>query len=429
MSEHVNTTRLRGLLPCAEVLSAFLRLGMTSFGGPIAHFSYFRAEFVERRKWLDEEAYADIIALCQLLPGPASSQAGMILGMLRAGVAGAFAAWIGFTIPSALALIAFAYVVDALGDLSHAAWLHGLKIIAVAVVAQAVLGMARNLCPDRERATLAVGATLITLWLPSTAGQIGAILAGGVIGWLFLPSSDNGKSHLPAIPIGHATAIFSLTIFIALIVGLPLIASATANHSIELVSGFYRSGSLVFGGGHVVLPLLQQAVVSPGWIDNDAFLAGYGAAQAVPGPLFTFAAYLGAAMKTAPNGWIGGLIGLVAIYLPSFLLLFGALPFWSLLRHRGDVRAALKGVNAVVVGLLLASFIHTGLDELDFHCQRLRIGDICVLASCVVEGAAFVGGYPWRHWSHCVRTVTVIIQTLRAIRSNAGALTGEETTP
>jgi chromate transporter len=328
---------------------------MTSFGGPVAHLSYFRAEFVERRKWLDDEAYADIIALCQLLPGPASSQVGMILGMLRAGVAGAFAAWIGFTMPSALALIAFAYGLDALGDLSHAAWLHGLKIIAVAVVAQAVLGMARNLCPDRERATLAVGATLITLWLPSASGQLGVILAGGVIGWLFLPGADNGKSTLPVIPVSRATAISSLILFITLLLGLPFIASATSNHSIELVSRFYRAGSLVFGGGHVVLPLLQQAVVPPGWIDNDAFLAGYGAAQAVPGPLFTFAAYLGAAMKAAPNGWTGGLICLVAIYLPSFLLLIGALPFWSLLRHRSEVRAALKGVNAVVVGLLLGA--------------------------------------------------------------------------
>ncbi|MFY9629295.1 MAG: chromate efflux transporter [Methylocystis sp.] len=355
MSEHVDATRLRGRHPCGEVLSAFLRLGMTSFGGPVAHLSYFRAEFVERRKWLDDEAYADIIALCQLLPGPASSQVGMILGMLRAGVAGAFAAWIGFTMPSALALIAFAYGLDALGDLSHAAWLHGLKIIAVAVVAQAVLGMARNLCPDRERATLAVGATLITLWLPSASGQLGVILAGGVIGWLFLPGADNGKSTLPVIPVSRATAISSLILFITLLLGLPFIASATSNHSIELVSRFYRAGSLVFGGGHVVLPLLQQAVVPPGWIDNDAFLAGYGAAQAVPGPLFTFAAYLGAAMKAAPNGWTGGLICLVAIYLPSFLLLIGALPFWSLLRHRSEVRAALKGVNAVVVGLLLGA--------------------------------------------------------------------------
>jgi chromate transporter len=355
MSEHVDATRLRGQHPCGEVLSAFLRLGMTSFGGPVAHLSYFRAEFVERRKWLDDEAYADIIALCQLLPGPASSQVGMILGMLRAGVAGAFAAWIGFTMPSALALIAFAYGLDALGDLSHAAWLHGLKIIAVAVVAQAVLGMARNLCPDRERATLAVGATLITLWLPSASGQLGVILAGGVIGWLFLPGADNGKSTLPVIPVSHATAISSLILFITLLLGLPFIASATSNHSIELVSRFYRAGSLVFGGGHVVLPLLQQAVVPTGWIDNDAFLAGYGAAQAVPGPLFTFAAYLGAAMKAAPNGWTGGLICLVAIYLPSFLLLIGALPFWSLLRHRSEVRAALKGVNAVVVGLLLGA--------------------------------------------------------------------------
>jgi chromate transporter len=338
-----------------EVLGVFLRLGVTSFGGPIAHLGYFRSEFVERRKWLDEAAYTDIIALCQFMPGPASSQVGIILGMLRAGFAGGLAAWVGFTMPSALALIAFAYGVGCLGDMSHVAWLHGLKIVAVAVVAQAVWGMARNLCPDRERATIAVAATLLTLAVPSASGQIGAIVAGGVIGWLFLSGVNNTTATPLAIPISRGMAIASLTLFSTLLFGLPLLAKATADHTMELISSFYRSGSLVFGGGHVVLPLLQQAVVPRGWIDNDAFLAGYGAAQAVPGPLFTFAAYLGTTMKAAPNGWGGGLICLAAIYLPSFLLLIAALPFWDALRHRAGVQSALKGINATVVGILLGA--------------------------------------------------------------------------
>jgi chromate transporter len=354
MSADIDVTSSKGRRSFLEVLWVFLRLGVTSFGGPIAHLSYFRTEFVERRKWLDEAAYSDIIALCQFLPGPASSQIGIILGMLRAGLPGGFAAWLGFTMPSALALVAFAYGVGSLGDISHVAWLHGLKIVAVAVVAQAVWRM-QSLCPDRERVTLGVAATLLTLAIPSATGQIGAIVAGGVIGWRFLPSINNAKAASLAIPVGRASAIASLILFAALLFGLPMLATATSNHTIEVFSSFYRSGSLVFGGGHVVLPLLQQAVVPRGWISNDEFLAGYGAAQAVPGPLFTFAAYLGTAMKSAPNGWSGGLICLAAIYLPSFLLLIGALPFWDALRHRTGVQSALKGVNATVVGILLGA--------------------------------------------------------------------------
>ncbi len=355
MTADFEATPYKGRRGFLEVLWVFLRLGVTSFGGPIAHLGYFRAEFVERRKWLDEAAYSDIVALCQFLPGPASSQVGIILGMLRAGFSGGVAAWLGFTMPSALALVAFAYGVGRLGDLSHVAWLHGLKIVAVAVVAQAVWGMARNLCPDRERATIAAAATLLALAVPSAGGQIGAIVAGGVIGWLFLSGGDNGATIPLAIPVSRRTAIASFMLFAILLFGLPVLANATADHTIELFSSFYRSGSLVFGGGHVVLPLLQQAIVPRGWIDNDAFLAGYGAAQAVPGPLFTFAAYLGAAMKAAPNGWAGGLICLAAIYLPSFLLLLGALPFWDALRHRAGVQSALKGINATVVGILLGA--------------------------------------------------------------------------
>jgi chromate transporter len=339
----------------AEVFAAFLKLGVTSFGGPIAHLGYFRDEFVTRRRWLDEASYADIVALCQFLPGPASSQVGITLGLLRGGLAGALAAWLGFTGPSALAMILFGYGVGAFGDLGHAAWLHGLKIVAVAVVAQAVWGMARSLCPDRERLTLAVGAAVLTLFLPSAIGQIGVIALGALIGWWFLPSDAGGPSMHLSIALSRRAGVASLALFFILLIGLPVLAAAAQSHTINLVDAFYRSGALVFGGGHVVLPLLQQEVVPPGWISNDGFLAGYGAAQAVPGPLFTFSAYLGTAMQPAPNGLLGGLICLIAIFLPSFLLLFGALPFWTDLRKRTDIQSALKGVNAAVVGLLLAA--------------------------------------------------------------------------
>jgi chromate transporter len=341
--------------PVAEVFWAFLRLGLTSFGGPVAHLSYFRAEFVQRRQWLNEEAYADIVALCQFLPGPASSQVGMTLGFLRAGYAGGLSAWFAFTLPSALALIVFAYGIAGLGDVSDSPWLHGLKIVAVAVVAQAVWGMAKNLCPDRERASLAIGATLLTLAIPSATGQIGAIVAGGVFGGLFLHGAIDARANPLSLPVHRVHAVAAAIAFLLLLFGLPLLAGATSNHALAVFNAFYRSGALVFGGGHVVLPLLQQAVVPQGWIDNDAFLAGYGAAQAVPGPLFAFAAFLGTAMKTPPNGVLGGLYCLVAIYLPSFLLLIAALPFWDDLRQRAGVQSALKGVNAAVVGLLLAA--------------------------------------------------------------------------
>ena len=337
------------------MFAAFLKLGVTSFGGPIAHLGYFRHEFVTRRKWLDEPSYADIVALCQFLPGPASSQVGITIGLLRAGLAGALAAWVGFTAPSALAMIAFGYGVTAFGDLGHAAWLHGLKIVAVAVVAQAVWGMAQSLCPDRPRVTLAIGAAVLTLLLPSAVGQVGVIALGALIGWWWLPGDAGKNVNAIHVPLSRRAGFAAFAIFVVLLILLPLAAGATQVHAIGLIDAFYRSGSLVFGGGHVVLPLLQQEVVPPGWISNDAFLAGYGAAQAVPGPLFTFAAYLGTAMQPSPNGWLGALICLVAIFLPSFLLLFGALPFWNDLRQRADIQSALRGVNAAVVGLLLAA--------------------------------------------------------------------------
>jgi chromate transporter len=338
-----------------EVLLVFLRLGLTSFGGPIAHLGYFHDEFVVRRRWLEEKTYADLVALCQFLPGPASSQVGLAIGLSRAGYLGALAAWVGFTMPSAIALVLFAYGVETLGSALGSGWLHGLKVVAVAVVAQAVLSMMRSLAPDRERATLAVVATVLVIAIPSAWGQIGAIVLGGVAGIILfrsLPPTDHVA--LPH-PISRTGGALSLVLFFVLLLGLPLLATVIPSQALTLFEAFYRAGSLVFGGGHVVLPLLQASVVPPGWVTNDAFLAGYGAAQAVPGPLFTFAAYLGAVMGPQPNGWAGASLCLVAVFLPSFLLVFGALPFWDELRRRRWAQSALTGVNAAVVGLLLAA--------------------------------------------------------------------------
>jgi chromate transporter len=338
-----------------EVLAVFLRLGLTSFGGPVAHLGYFREEFVRRRRWLDDKSYADLVALCQFLPGPASSQVGIAVGLLRAGYPGALAAWTGFTLPSAVAMVLFGYGMDALGNAGGSGWLHGLKVAAVAVVAQAVLGMARTLAPDRARATLAVAAAIIALGLPSSWGQIGAIVLGGAVGALLLRVDEHLAAAALPLRASRSIGAVLLVLFFVLLIGLPLLASAIPLHALKEFDAFYRAGSLVFGGGHVVLPLLQASVVPPGWVDNDAFLAGYGAAQAVPGPLFTFAAYLGTVMGPQPNGWVGAVICLIAIFLPSFLLVIGALPFWEQLRRRPMAQAALRGVNAAVVGLLLAA--------------------------------------------------------------------------
>jgi len=341
-----------------EVFAVALRLGLTSFGGPVAHLGYFHDEYVVRRHWLDEKSYADLVALCQFLPGPASSQVGIGIGLIRGGMFGALAAWLGFTLPSALALVAFGYGVDALGGAVGSGWLHGLKVVAVAVVANAVLGMMRTLAPDRERATLAVAAAALVLAVPTAAGQIGAIVLGGVIGAaLFKNETSANHAQLP-LTVNRWTGACLLVAFFVLLIGLPLLAAALPNQSLKLFEAFYRAGSLVFGGGHVVLPLLQASVVPPGWVSNDAFLAGYGAAQAVPGPLFTFSAYLGTVMTLPPNGWLGALICLIAIFLPSFLLVIGTLPFWDALRRLPVAQSALRGVNAAVVGLLLAALYH-----------------------------------------------------------------------
>ncbi|TNF62535.1 MAG: chromate efflux transporter [Burkholderiales bacterium] len=342
----------RGAWP---VFLVFLRLGLTSFGGPVAHLGYFRTEFVERRRWLGDAAYADLVALCQFLPGPASSQVGLALGLMRAGYAGALAAWAGFTLPSALALVALALGIAHSGDALPAGLLQGLKVVAVAVVAQAVWGMARSLCPDWPRRLMMLAAAALLIVWPGTLAQLLAIGLAALAGLAWLrPAADGPHEPLP-VALGPRAGAAWLALFFMLLGGLPLLAAVFPSQALAVVDAFYRAGALVFGGGHVVLPLLQASVVSNGWVGNDAFLAGYGAAQAVPGPLFTFAAFLGASMESAPTGWTGGLLALLAIFVPAFLLVAGALPFWSVLRVRPRVRAALLGINAAVVGLLLAA--------------------------------------------------------------------------
>ena len=338
--------------PIGSIFAVFLRLGLTSFGGPIAHLGYYRTEFVERRRWLSEAAYADLVALCQLLPGPASSQVGFAVGLSRGGLLGGVAAWLGFTLPSAVAMVLFAQGAAALTGPLSAGMLHGLQVAAVAVVAQAVWSMAVSLCPDRPRATIAVVATLIVTAAPTAIGQIAAILAGAAAGaWLCREVPAAAPSARLSIPVPRGLAVAALAVFALLLIGLPIAAAVSPGPALAMVTAFYRAGALVFGGGHVVLPLLHASVVEPGWVSEDAFLSGYGAAQAVPGPLFTFAAYLGAIM----TGWVGAALCLVAIFLPGLLLVLGVLPFWASLGRGALMRASLRGVNAAVVGVLLGA--------------------------------------------------------------------------
>jgi chromate transporter len=341
-----------------EVLFAFGRLGVSSFGGPIAHIGYFREEFVVRRRWLDEHAYADLVGLCQFLPGPASSQVGFSLGLMRAGYLGGFAAWTGFTLPSAIALVLFAHGASTLQGSLGTGLLHGLKLVAVAIVAQAVWGMARTLCPDRERASIAMVATLVILISASSDAQILAIALGGVAGlWLCRTAPRAPTGHV-SVPVSRPIGLAALALFLLLLVALPVWRNLGASQGLALFEAFYRSGALVFGGGHVVLPLLREAVVVPGWVSDDVFLAGYGAAQAVPGPLFTFAAYLGAVVTPPPHGLAGAALSLAAIFLPGVLVLVGTLPFWDAFRRRVSAQAIMRGVNAAVVGLLGAALYH-----------------------------------------------------------------------
>ena len=339
-----------------SIFGVFLRLGLTSFGGPIAHLGYFRREFVERRRWLSEAAYADLVALGQLLPGPASSQVGFAVGLARGGLAGGLAAWLGFTLPSAVAMVLFARgAAEWTGPLSRGV-LHGLQVVAVAVVAQAVWSMARSLCPDRPRASIAVAATLIVIAAPTALGQIAAILAGAVAGaWCCRNAPALAAPERLSVPVPRALALAALALFAILLIGLPIATAVSPVPALAVTDAFYRAGALVFGGGHVVLPLLHASVVEPGWVGEDAFLSGYGAAQAVPGPLFTFAAYLGAIMTAPPAGWPGAALCLVAIFLPGLLLVLGVLPFWTALGRAALMPAALRGVNAAVVGVLLGA--------------------------------------------------------------------------
>lgn len=338
-----------------EVLAAFAKLGVTSFGGPIAHIGYFRAELVERRRWVTEKDFADLVALSQVLPGPASSQLGFALGLSRGGALGALAAFVAFTLPSAIIMVALALGAGFLGGPVAAAVLEGLKIVAVAIVAQAVLGMTKTLIPDAARAVIAAVAAVLALVVAGVWGQLGAI-AIGIVGGILLSRHDDGPiGGQLDIRVPRAVGIAALVTFAVLLVGLPLWASTSADPAVDVFDAFYRSGALVFGGGHVVLPLLQSAVVEPGWVSQDDFLAGYAAAQAMPGPLFTFAAYLGAIIVPGPGGVAGAGLALVGIFLPGLLLVVGVLPFWNALRTRRTFRAALRGVNAAVVGILAAA--------------------------------------------------------------------------
>lgn len=388
-----------------EVFLVFLRLGVTSFGGPVAHLGYFRDAFVVRRKWLGDRAYADLVALCQFLPGPASSQVGMAIGLQRAGFFGLLAAWAGFTLPSAILLVGFAYGVATIGDPGAAGWIQGLKAAAVGVVANAVLGMAKSLTPDARRATIAVSAMIVVLLVPNAVVQLGAIAAAGVAGLIWLRPKVDAAVDAEADPfsvrVPRWVAIGCLAAFGGLLAGLPALAAATANGAIQLFDIFYQAGALVFGGGHVVLPLLQASTVATGLVSSDTFLAGYGAAQAVPGPLFTFAAYLGYVTTSSPSGLLGAAIALVAIFLPSGLLVIGALPFWESLRHARAAQRALMGVNAGVVGILAAALYTPVFTE-----------GVTSVATLAIAAAAFVALASWKAPAWAVVVAAALIGAL-----------------
>ncbi|KUP07865.1 ChrA protein [Bacillus coahuilensis p1.1.43] len=342
--------RRRKMNRYVEIFLVALRLGFTSFGGPVAHLGYFREEYINRRKWLDEKSYADLIALCQFLPGPASSQVGISIGMVRGGILGGFLAWLGFTMPSVIALIVFALVVTNVGGVD-AGWIHGLKLVAVAVVTQAILGMGKKLTPDRERITIAIVGAVATLAFPTAWGQIGIILAAAIIGYILYRNEEKEEMIVLPITFSKKLGIAAWVLFFGLLFSLPLLRNVFDSVAFAIFDIFYRVGSLVFGGGHVVLPMLERELVPAGFLSEESFLAGYGAAQGVPGPLFTLSGYIGAAI----GSWPLALIAVAAIFLPSFLLLIGTLPFWNSIREMSFAQGALKGVNAVVVGILLAA--------------------------------------------------------------------------
>ena len=389
-----------------EILAVFLKLGLTSFGGPIAHLGYFRREFVERLRWLDDETFTELVGLCQFLPGPASSQVGFSIGLLRAGWLGGLAAWCGFTLPSVLLLLGFAAIAPNLDGPVGRGLIHGLKLVAVAVVAQAVWDMARRLCPDHRRAAIALISIAVLSILTTVYAQLIVIGLGAVLGLALCQtttSPDRGQmpQHAHVFPVSRAVGAAALVLFCALLFGLPALAGLHPGHAVKLFEAFYRSGALVFGGGHVVLPLLQQQTVATGWISSNDFLAGYGAAQAVPGPLFTFAAFLGWMMAEAPNHWTGALLATVGIFLPGLLLVLAALPYWQALRARPPMAAMLAGVNAAAIGLLataLYSPVWTSavLSELDFAIAtagfflltRWRVPPLVLVVLCALTGIA-----------------------------------------
>jgi len=376
-----------------------LRLGLTSFGGPVAHLAYFRDEFVTRRRWFDEETYADLVALSQFVPGPASSQTLYAIGLLKGGFWGGMAAWLGFTLPSALLMLAAVYGLQFATGATTQGLIHGLKIVAVAVVTQAVWSMAKSLCPDRTRASIAIAAAALLVAAPSTAAQLAVISAGALAGWLLLkPTAINGQLAYTGGP-SRAAGMFALLLFTLILLGLPVMLGFLPSGELAAFEAFYRAGALVFGGGHVVLPLLEEAVVSSGQMTPEVFLAGYGAAQALPGPLFTFAAYLGALLPTGLGPIGGAALCIVAIFLPGLLLIYGALPFWAELRQRTGARAVLGGVNATVVGLLAAALydpiaVSAITKPADLSLALLALGALMVLRVPIlaVVAATALGG-------------------------------------
>jgi chromate transporter len=387
----------------AEVFATFLKLGLTSFGGPIAHLGYFRKELVERRNWVSESQFSQLLAICQFLPGPASSQLGFSLGLARAGWLGALAAFIAFTLPSALLLIGFASVLPALSGPVGEAAIHGLKIVAFAVVADAVLGMSKKLCPDIQRATIAILSAGVLLVIGNAWIQL-LVVIGGAIAGIYLCRGCAAKEVASQIPIHYGRKLggILLLLFFGLLAGLPLFSTPNAT-LISMAEAFYRAGALVFGGGHVVLPLLEDSVVSSGWITSEVFLAGYGASQAIPGPVFAFSAYLGAVTPTGHNEWLGASTALIFMFMPGFLLVAGILPFWRAISHNTAVARAVAGVNAAVVGLLAAalydpifiSAIQSGVDMaigiVAFAMLFVwRLSAIAVVVWCVVASVLIV---------------------------------------
>lgn len=346
----MNSTKKNQIRSLIEIFLISTRLGLTSFGGPTAHLGYFHEEYVRRRKWMDEKSYADLVALCQFLPGPSSSQVGIGIGIMRAGILGGITSFIGFTFPSVVVLIAFALLMTGF-DVGNGGWIHGLKIVAVAIVAHAIIGMAESLTPDLKRKAIAILALLVTILWQTAFSQVAVIIIAAVIGYFFLKRDNDGAEAQSRFPISKRVGAVCLLLFFGLLVALPLLKESTGSYWLAMFDSFYRSGSFVFGGGHVVLPLLEKEFVPSGWLSEEAFLAGYGVTQAVPGPLFTFAAYLGTVM----NGWQGGVVATIAIFLPAFLLVVGALPFWDQLRNQPKITGAIMGVNAAVIGILIAA--------------------------------------------------------------------------